>query len=141
MGRGLGNLQLYIKDVLTNAYEKKFGALSFAYIRAGYAIQLGCAEEGPAGETIHNLDPSEERSLKRALYTLVKRGDVVIIKGEGGVADPYQYTTIECFARSANKKPKSTEHAKQIVADMGGVSRIMAMGKLFSELSPKARRR
>ncbi len=67
------------------------------------------------------LTPALERSLKRALKGLIDRGDVLIVRGEGGPGDPRSYTTVECFAShfvAKGKKVKDTAHAKQIMTEL-----------------------
>ena len=112
MPRGLGKQQRHVKDMLHRAFDAKIGALTFAHIRGVEIMNLGGDPERD------KLNPSHERSLKRALKRLVDRGDVVITGGKGGVADPYRYTTIEAFAEAAVGHKVDTAEAKKIVADL-----------------------
>ena len=89
MSRGLGKLQVEIKDVLARAAKHQMGALRFADIRAVLVINRG----GKTPDDV--LDPFEERSAKRALKGLVDRGDVLIVGGKGGQLDPFRYVTVE----------------------------------------------
>jgi hypothetical protein len=111
MSRGLGALQREIKTLLDRGVRAGFGSLRFADIRAVSVINVG------GDPQTDRLDPTHERSLKRALQTLVERGDVLILSGKGGPGDPYRYVTVESFA-AATGKVKDTAHAKQIVAEM-----------------------
>ena len=112
MPRGLGKQQRYVKETLQRAFDAKIGALTFADIRGATILYAG-------GNPVQDkLNPSFERSLKRAVKTLVDRGDVVILSGKGGVADPYRYTTIEAFAGAAVGHKVDTAEAKQIVTEL-----------------------
>jgi hypothetical protein len=109
MPRGLGSLQKAIKRVLDRAIECDAGALTFNAIRMVFAVRYG-------GDPNARLNPTHERSLKRALKLLVDRGDVLIIGGEGGQKDPYRYITVEAFAESAEGRKVNTAEAKKICA-------------------------
>jgi molybdopterin-biosynthesis enzyme MoeA-like protein len=111
MSRGLGALQREIKTLLDRSFRMGLGPLRFADIRAVFLIN-----DGGNPET-DRLDPTHERSLKRALKTLVERGDVLIMSGKGGPGDPYRHVTVECFA-AATGEVKDTAHAKQIFAKL-----------------------
>jgi hypothetical protein len=114
MSRGLGALQREIKTLLDRSFRVGIGPLRFADIRAVSVIN-----DGGNPET-ERLDPTHERSLKRALQTLVQRGEVLILSGKGGPGDPRRYTTVECFAGATGETVKDTAHAKQIVAELQG---------------------
>jgi hypothetical protein len=111
MSRSSGALQREIKGLLDRGF-KLLGPLRFVQIRAVFVI-----EEGGNPET-DRLDPTHERSLKRALKTLVERGDVLILGGKGRSGDPYSYVTVESFAAMTGETVKDTAHAKQIVAEL-----------------------
>lgn len=111
MSRGLGALQRKIKTLLDRSFRAGLGPLRFADIRGVFLINDG------GNPVTDRLDPTHERSLKRALKTSVERGDVLIMGGKGGPADPYRYITVECFA-GATGEVKDTAHAKQIFAEL-----------------------
>jgi hypothetical protein len=92
MSRGIGALQREIKTLLDRSFRVGLGPLRFADIRAVFVIEDGGDPESD------RLDPTHERSLKRALKTLVERGDVLIFDGKGGPGDPRRYVTVESFA-------------------------------------------
>jgi hypothetical protein len=107
-------------------------------------------EHGGDPEAGDKLRPSVERALKRALKTLVDRGDVLIFGGEGGVGDPYRYITVESFAGTAlggQDKVKNTAHAKAVLAvlqdamtkatERGGVAAAVAKAKRRARHPPK----
>jgi hypothetical protein len=100
MSRGLGRTQLWIKATLTLGSERFKAPARFADLR----------------DAAWPLSDYDERSLKRALKSLVDRGDVVIVSGRGGVLDPYRYMTVEAFASMTGEKPRDAAHAKAIVA-------------------------
>jgi hypothetical protein len=100
--------------MLTRAHEVDIGPLRFTDMRAVLVIDHG-GNPKKGGK----LKPAFERSLKRALKSLVDRGDVLILSGKGGPGDPYCYVTVESFASAASeKKITDTAKAKQIVAQM-----------------------
>jgi hypothetical protein len=147
MSRGLGKLQVVIKEVLTRAFQADAGPLRFTDLRAVMVI-----EHGGNPEHGDKLRPSVERSLKRALKTLVDRGDVLIFGGEGGVGDPYRYITVESFAGTAlggQDKVKDTAHAKSVLAKLqdavtkaterGGVAAAVAKAKRSTAKPGRAR--
>jgi hypothetical protein len=113
MSRGLGALQREIKRVLDIVFEHDQIAMRFADIRSAFVMMHGGNPEQDV------LTPTLERSLKRALKGLVDRGDVLIVRGEGGPGDPRSYTTVESFASAADgEKVKDTAHAKQIIVEL-----------------------
>ena len=115
MSRGLGSLQRNVKEIIARALAELEPPqpLRFTDIRAVYVLQCGGK---PYGD---KLPPSFERSLKRALKSLVDRGDVLILRGQGRPGDPYRYVTVEYFAGVANRGKKvDTKQAKQIVAEL-----------------------
>jgi len=57
--------------------------------------------------------PNFERSLKRSLLTLVNRGDVLKIRGEGGQRSPFAYMTVEALTDEPN-----TDDAKRVFKEM-----------------------
>jgi hypothetical protein len=68
------------------------------------------------------LQPAFERSLRRAIKGLLDRGDILVIKGEGGPGDPRHYVTVEWFASAATGETvKDTAHAKAFVAELSEV--------------------
>ena len=107
MSRGLGKQQQEIKRVLQRAWDTKIGLLTFASIRGVFIISAGGNPE------TDKLRPAVERSLKRSLKTLVDRGDVVIISGEGGQRSPFTYTTVEAFVSEPN-----TNDAKRVLKEL-----------------------
>jgi hypothetical protein len=66
-----------------------YGAVgvTFADIRSASIVRDGGEPKGD------KLRPTYERSLRRALETLVDRGDVLISDGTGRPGNPYRYTT------------------------------------------------
>lgn len=138
MSRGLGALQREIKRMLTRAHEVDTGALRFTDMRAVLVINHGGKPE--KGDT---LQPTHERSLKRALKGLVDRGDVLIVGGKGGPGDPRRYMTVETFASIANrKKVEDTAEAKQVVAEMAeAVAKVQARGGIGSIIERAKRQR
>jgi hypothetical protein len=125
MSRGLGALQREIKRMLTRAHEVDIGPLRFTDMHAVLVI-----DHGGNPKKRDKLKPAFERSLKRALKSLVDRGDVLIISGKGGPGDPYRYTTVESFASAASEKTiTDTAKAKQIVAQIAdAVAKVQARG-------------
>ena len=96
-----------------------YGAVSvkFANVRKAAIIRAG----GKLGRD--TLRPSVERSLMRALKTLVDRGDVVILQGSGRPGDPYGYRSVEAIASAVLGRPVTdTQEAKQILADRSSAS-------------------
>jgi hypothetical protein len=79
MSRGLGLMQRYLM-MLINAHGKP---VTFAELR-GIILK---ANGVPAGDTMRQ---SPERSLRRALHSLV-RDQALIALGGGGRADPHRY--------------------------------------------------
>jgi hypothetical protein len=112
MSRGLGKLQHSIKRMIWAAED--YGAASgirFADMRNAIVTRKGGA---PSRD---KLRPTHERSLKRAMKTLVDRGDVLIIGGNGRPGDPYRYVTVEAMAsRYTNRKITDTAEAKKVCA-------------------------
>jgi hypothetical protein len=108
MSHGLGALQREIKRVLTKAFELGMGPLRWTHIRGVFIVKAGGRDK---------LEPTRERSIKRALKSLVDSRDVLIIGGKGGPGDPHRYVTAECFAGSTGEV-KDTAHAKKIVAEL-----------------------
>jgi hypothetical protein len=82
MSRGLGRLQLAIKQTILEAESYGLRGVTFADICRATAIR----NDG-------SLRPTFKRSLKRAMQTLKMRGDVVIVHGSGGRWSPYVYAT------------------------------------------------
>jgi hypothetical protein len=98
--------------MLNDAFAAEIGPLTWPAIR-----QVSVLDHG--GAKTDRLRPSFERSLKRAIKSLVDRGEVLILGGKGGPGDPYRYVTVECFASVAEeKKVTDTEAAKAVVAEM-----------------------
>ena len=87
MTRGLGSLQREIIELLR---ETGGQPISFSRIRFCF-LYLAVGDEYPK----YHLPPSHLRSLKRALKTLVDRGEVRIVSGKGGQLDPYHYALKE----------------------------------------------
>jgi hypothetical protein len=116
MSRGLGELQREIKDALTFLWNKKLPT-RFADVRIYFVIRHG-------GEEDDTLEPTYERSMRRALKGLLDRGDVVIIGGKGGPGDPHQYANVEDFAAlyvRKGKKVRDATHAKEILLKVNAV--------------------
>jgi hypothetical protein len=108
----LGGLQLRIKQMVQKAADNDIGCLTWPHIRQVLVFDCG----GAPGDT---LKLTFERSAKRALHSLVKRGDVLVVGGKGGPSDPYRYTTVEAFASAAeNRSISDTSEAKAIVAEL-----------------------
>jgi hypothetical protein len=111
MSRGLGAVQQAIKIALAvladDGLPTRFADVRTWWIAAG------------DGEEDDRLEPTYERSLRRALAGLVDRGDVLVIAGTGSPSRPYHYMNVETFAiRATGKKVTSAAQAKQIVAEM-----------------------
>ncbi len=113
MSRGLGTLQRDIKGVLDSAWEHFGRPLRFAELRGVFIVKGGGNPD--KGD---ELPPTRERSLKRALKSLVDRGDVVIIGGSGGQRDPHRYVTVECVVAASGQAFEAADHAKRIWAEM-----------------------
>ena len=116
MSRGLGELQREIKDALTFLSNNK-QSTQFANIRAVFLIRHG----GEEGDT---MEPTYERSMRRALKGLLDRGDVVIFDGKGGPGDPHRYANVEDFAAlyvRKGKKVRDASHAKEILLKVNAV--------------------
>jgi len=79
MSKGLGTLQRALKQTILEAENYGARGVTFADIRRATAMKNG-----------GSLRPTFERSLKRALKTLVDRGQVARI-GVGGRWLPYRY--------------------------------------------------
>jgi len=107
MSHGLGGLQREIKQILDRAFQQQHRPLRLAELRIVLAHQRG-----------RPRDANSDRSLNRALKSLVDRGEVLICGGRGGQRDPYRYTTVESFASATGQQVKDTAHAQQIVAEM-----------------------
>ena len=110
MSRGLGELQREIKNVLTFLWNNK-QPTRFANIRT---VFLAC-HGGEEGDT---MEPTYERSMRRAIKGLLDRGDVVVIDGKGGPGDPHRYANVEDFAGlyiPKGRKVRDATHAKQIL--------------------------
>ena len=60
------------------------------------------------------MRPTFERSLKRALKSLVDRGDVLIVAGEGGQRSPFTYTTVEAL----NQEPNTDDAKRNVFGEM-----------------------
>jgi len=90
MSRGLGELQREIKDALTILWNHK-QPTRFAEIRWCLLVRHG----GEEGDT---LEPTLERSMRRALTGLLDRGDVVIVGGRGTSGSPREFANVEDFA-------------------------------------------
>ena len=114
MSRGLGRLQRNLKAMIYEQHEcwlKEFerradadempeGQFWLTWPEIKYLIKLDMGLDPEA-----KLDPSFERSLKRALHLLLKRGEVRKIPGMPGVSC---YITKECheecFSLEADRK-------------------------------------
>jgi hypothetical protein len=87
MSRGLGKLQLAIKNTIKVGEDYGPRGVTFADIRSASIVRTG-------GEPKRDkLRPTYERSLRRALKMLVDRGDVLISDGTGRPGNPYRYIT------------------------------------------------
>jgi hypothetical protein len=101
MSRGLGSLQRQIKSICRD-YAKDEDAVSFSGIRSAI---------------LRKPKPSAVRSLKRALKTLVDRGEVLIVAGMGGPVDPYYYMTFEdliAYELKHGERVRDKTHAREI---------------------------
>jgi hypothetical protein len=110
MSRGLGELQRSIKDFLIRAQEYNAGGkpvvVTFADIRV-----MTLAGHCGADYAKYKMLPTFERSLKRALKTLVDRGEVVVVKGKGRAGDPYLYCITEIW-KAHHKRHHATQSNK-----------------------------
>jgi hypothetical protein len=84
VSKGLGKLQQAIKRTILEAESYGVRSVTFADIRKVTAIRNGGS----------SLRPTFERSLKRALRTLIQRREVIIVGGGGGRWSPYRYATM-----------------------------------------------
>jgi hypothetical protein len=111
MSRGLGKLQHSIKRMIWAAEDYGASGIRFGDMRNAVVTRNG----GTLNRD--KLRPTHERSLKRAMKTLVDRGDVLIIAGNGRPGDPYRYVTVEAMAsRYTNRKITDTAEAKKVCA-------------------------
>jgi hypothetical protein len=106
MSKGLGDRQREITYALEYLWGKKL-LLRFKDILV--YVSVIHEDEG-------ELPPEFERSLRRSLTGLVKRGDVVVVFGDGSPKNPRQYMNVEDFAKLSGKKPRDTADAKRIAA-------------------------
>jgi len=115
MSRGLGELQREIKDALTILWNHK-QPTRFAEIRWCLLVRHG----GEEGDT---LEPTLERSMRRALTGLLDRGDVVIVGGRGTSGSPREFANVEDFAALYVRKGKVRDaaHAKGILHKVNAV--------------------
>ena len=74
--------------------------------------------------------PTRQRSVWRALNSLIARGDVLVISGRGTSKSPRQFATVEDFARLHSKKVRDTAHAKKIAAGVPPHFRAMVVAEL-----------
>ena len=118
MSRGLGNLQREVKAIVAEYDEWFFSAyvtlgepvekapwLSWPIIRNLYFQQRGLAFDSTSLRYVH---ASLERSLKRALKTLVERGEVRRVP----MAFRWHYATPERFQQyESSRLGESHDHA------------------------------
>ena len=130
MSRGPGRQQRNIKHILQHCYDEKLGNPSFAMMREMYIEGIGGDPE------TDRLNPNVDRALKRALKSLVDRGDVIILGGKGGQRDPYRYALVEAIATGAGAEEPEAAAAKQIVDEMARVAAKLGVKipKLIEEL-------
>jgi hypothetical protein len=122
MPRGLGHHQRAIKAILQRTSDRGTGPLTFGQVRGIVIIEhRGRPEAGS------RLSPAAERSLKRAMQTLVQRGDVLIVEGAGGRKDPYRYTTVEAFTGEAD-----TATAKRVYSEVAEAALAWQTGRRWS---------
>ena len=129
MSRGLGLLQREIKEVLAILWRTK-SPTRFDEIALGLLLRYDGAE-----------DIWFERSARRALDGLLKRGDVVVIGGRGTSSSPRHFMCVEDFARLSGKKPRNTADAKKIAAGVPLTLRPMVVAELRGHRAARSRRR
>lgn len=107
MSRGLGKLQ----NALTAEIRRHGKPVTFAEIREGILLSWD-AEPGT------NLSASFERSIRRALHTMVINAPLIEL-GDGGRGDPLRYfihpIAIGCMGRT----PEADALMKALTADSG----------------------
>jgi hypothetical protein len=107
VSKGLGSLQRSIKEALTFLWSKN-AQTRFDEI----AKYLLYNHDGAA-------DIWFDRSARRALDGLLRRGDVICVGGLGTSRSPREFLNVEDFARLASKKPpRNTAEAKTIAAEI-----------------------
>jgi hypothetical protein len=137
MSRGLGRLQRFIKDQIYRAEReyKRESVCLFARMKLNPKFDPGensvkrfivfwwdvrqWVEDSPDfNPGPYRLSPSLERSTKRALHSLVKRGEIVRLRGDEGRLNQYMTNEMnqslnetgkaiaEGFARMAKEEPK-----------------------------------
>jgi hypothetical protein len=107
VSKGLGSLQRRIKEALAYLWSKKlptgFGEID-TYLLANHDDAA---------------DRWFERSARRALDGLLKRGDVVVVGGLGTSRSPRSFLCVEDFAALCSKKPpRDTAEAKKLAAEV-----------------------
>jgi hypothetical protein len=133
MGRGPGYQQDEIEAVLRYLWRKK-KLLRFSDIRA----HVLAINEGK------HIPEEFERSLRRSLAAMVKRGDVLVVFGDGSQKNPRQYMTAMDFASlNTKKKPRDKAHAREIAADCpkSFVARFYALAREAADRQAMARAR
>jgi hypothetical protein len=78
------------------------------------------------------MEPTYERSMRRALKGLLDRGDVVVIDGKGGPGDPHRYANVEDFASlyvRKGRKVRDATHAKQILLKLNDMMAKVRAGR------------
>ena len=105
MSKGLGSLQVAIKSALALLWrtgsQTRFDEIAYVLL----ARCPGAAED------------HFDRSARRALDGLLRRGDVVVVGGRGTSKSPREFLCVEDFA-SLSGKPRDTAHAKTIAAEV-----------------------
>ena len=130
MSRGPGRQQRNIRHILQHCHDQELGNPSFAVMRRIYIEGIG------GNPQTDRLNQNVERALKRALKSLVDKGEVVILGGRGGQRDPYRYALVAAIANGAGVEEPETAAAKQIVDEMVRVAARMGVPipKLIEEL-------
>jgi hypothetical protein len=129
VSRGLGVIQVKIKEALRFLWSKN-APTQFD----GIAWYLLYNHKG--GDDIWF-----ERSARRALDGLIKRGEVVVVDGIGSPTNPRSFLCIEDLAALGGKKPRTTAEAKEIAAGAIGNKTFVAQMVYAARLNAAARSR
>ena len=72
------------------------------------------------------VSPSLERSLRRALYRMVRGGELIAI-GDGGRAEPYRYFIHPMIIGMMGKTPVADALYKALEADPGAAKAVASL--------------
>jgi hypothetical protein len=105
MSKGLGVLQREVKSALALLWRT---GSQTRFDEIAYVLLARC----PGFSEDHF-----ERSARRALAGLLKRGEVVVVGGIGTSTSPREFMTVEDFAQLCGK-PRTTAEAKKLAAEV-----------------------